>query len=361
MCVFSVDLEYTPPMLYFNSPSKTWDGTLIAQTFQPSLIVFLRDAKQSSNQSPPAAIQLVVKNLVSPVVMIAPNRTFHVVPFGDHSRTDRVSIQGFDIIDPDYGLSPIVVEIRATNGGKVSLNPLHVTQVQFNSQSFCRIGVRDSRWQCSGTGDSDQFMRFVGSVTAVKQALNGMVYRNIGAMSRETVFVRVFRGSYKSSDASSSSCLDEGSVTEFDRTSIYDGCYATEAQAEVVVSDYTWDFSDSPVESILTNLKYSLAIGVLVVAVAQLYKCFGKLTSITRSRMSKQQSMEAAQAESKHHDRDEESTITEESLEHKMGPLQMVGLNPLVWKIYKADDGAIYFMNGQTGMRSCHIYPVLET
>lgn len=379
LCLFAVTLHYVPPAFYFNTPSETWDGHAITPPFTPAISVAIRDAAQPASISAFVTMALTVRNVVSPVTIVPPNSTFKVAPFGDPTFADRVEIKGFTLADPDLGVSPIVVEVLTSRQGKLSLNPSHVAAVQFNSQSLCRINARDSRWKCHGSGNSDTSMRFVGSVAAVVLAVNGMIYRSTAALTTDSIHVKVYRGAYSPGDpAASAACLDSIALTNVDDISVYNACYESAATTEVEVNDYSWTTSEEERELLVSKLSYGVLIGLAVLVLSQVHRCC--LSAVRCIRSNRKTRGKSASGTS------DDSTTKRDSGEVEMSSmddwgsqtsrddfdaLALVGVGigsdasgksaATAWRIYRAQDGGVYFVNSRTGERTDRVYPIMET
>jgi hypothetical protein len=84
---------------------------------------------------------------------------------GNQDDSDELIITGIKLTDHDRDVDPVKVSVSCKYG-YMSLNSAGLSKVDFNSYDLC-YGHDD--WSCSGDGDGDRTMLFVGQPSAVAQ------------------------------------------------------------------------------------------------------------------------------------------------------------------------------------------------
>lgn len=189
LCMTSI--KFLPMRDFFTSPAKNWDGYAVSGVPQTEGFTFyaVSDTGEYSN----LGIQdIQVSNSNDATDIRCPARV-HVELLdttsysdGTRSQVDKVTIDGFSLVDPDNGLDLVMVEVRTTFG-LVTLNSDHVGALQFNTVLCYKEGCRGSGW-------SDSDIAFIAEPATAESALNGMTYQSIVSGVEDSIVVTVLDG-----------------------------------------------------------------------------------------------------------------------------------------------------------------------
>jgi hypothetical protein len=150
----------------------------------------------------------------------------------------------FTLTDLDRGTDIIHVRVSSTNSlGLLTLNPLHVQGVDFNSETYCSSNVGVSLWTCEGDGYNDRVMSFVGTPENVSLALNGMQYVSTHKHHTDCVNITLYDGVGNSDGCFSERQFNLHKPEEY-LSSYRDECFVREVSVQVRVMGY-YDDSDN--------------------------------------------------------------------------------------------------------------------
>ena len=167
---------------YFTTPTVTWSGTpLPLALVAPDRFTFQAITADGSLSSPTTQ-NVTVQNINDPTTIqhnalvagsplvggVGYTGSFYQVYALSGPATAAspgvVTVDGFNLTDPDLGVDIIKARVATTGqGGLVSLNPQHLTGLDFNSAKYCLAGSSSRRWKCAGKGNDDAEMVFLGT------------------------------------------------------------------------------------------------------------------------------------------------------------------------------------------------------
>mmetsp|Transcript_38798 Transcript_38798/g.50210 ORF Transcript_38798/g.50210 Transcript_38798/m.50210 type:complete len:122 (-) Transcript_38798:731-1096(-) len=99
----------------------------------------------------------------------------------------------------------------------MSLSSSGVSKVDFNSYDLC-YGHED--WSCSGDGDGDNTMLFIGQPTAVAEALSSITYQTPYSFITDYITIAIYDGQRSDSytgDDGTDTCLEEEDFSTISR------------------------------------------------------------------------------------------------------------------------------------------------
>lgn len=219
----SISLTYQSIGNYFTIPNHTWNGSALSYTTTKaydSYTNILRyqmvtnDSSSSSSHSHAQSMiqqtRIEIQNVNDPTSITFPStQPIEVIPLPGTDTTSStksvVPLHGFIVMDPDYGVDVIKVQINTTRGGILTLNPAAYPYLDFNSATYCYSSERSSSSTSNSNNNSSSSldcigdtkgknMVFVASPDVLAVALNGMTYETVGSNFKDTIHITLFDG-----------------------------------------------------------------------------------------------------------------------------------------------------------------------
>ena len=231
-----VDIGYNASAHFFTWPSGDWQGQPLAAPFGSF------DGFQWHLVSEDGSLSEVVTQNVSVLNRNSPTAVQYddagdggeikvrPIAFGEDS---SVSITGFALFDPDLDTDVVRARLVSEAGARLTLHRSYIDRVDFNSATYCYSNLR---WQCKGSGYTEDEMSFVGTPSAVALALSSVTYQSSKAHSRDTVTLTVY-------DGEGGECLDLRKLS----ASRFQGCHERSASVSVTVLGYEVDNDDDTI------------------------------------------------------------------------------------------------------------------
>jgi hypothetical protein len=258
-------LSYSPPKYFFTYPNKTWAVPSGIQedlhipevnfTFQmlatSSPFLYINETSANIAYSYPFTSSIEIQNVNDPTfISFTPLSkksrsshnnndegsfssishsftTFQSIQQQDYTVYDNIysgiTIEGFELIDYDNGVSPVRIRLNTTDG-ILLLNQNAVSLLDFHSNAYCMN--HKNTWRCQGSGEeAKSTLIFVGTPKAIEKALNGMTFHStLGSEEiHQNISVTIYDG--VGGDCFSAKQLLDGSV--------YEDCFITRFTLQV--------------------------------------------------------------------------------------------------------------------------------
>lgn len=180
-------------MNYFTTPNTTVNGDPIELPHDQFAIQISDDSMTAYSSW--ATQSIVIQNINDPTTILCDaslNANLTIQKYSDSSIQNSVlTLNNFTVVDPDLDTDRIRVSITSPNGGYISLAPDALSDIDFNSNTYCN---ENGRSICKGDGFSDNDMLFVCSPSGLSKALNGLTYFSTRSNVYDTINITIYDG-----------------------------------------------------------------------------------------------------------------------------------------------------------------------
>lgn len=230
-----VDIGYNASSHFFTWPSSDWHGISLAapfgacDTFKWGLYA---EEDGSLSEVISQNVSVLNRNSATTVQYNDDGGGITVRPiayWGDNS----ASLTGFLLQDPDFDADLVRVKLESQAGARLTLHRDYIDQVDFNSATYCYSNLR---WQCKGSGYTEDEMSFVGTPSKVALALSSVTYESSKADTKDTVTLTIY-------DGEGGECLDLEKLS----ASRFEGCHQRSTSVSVTVLGYEEDTDDDTI------------------------------------------------------------------------------------------------------------------
>lgn len=187
-----MNVQYLSDRYYFNVPAVSWNGTEISTEVDSFDFVCFSG---NNAESVPATQSVAVLNVNDPTDIAFKQNAegISVYQYGSFasSKDTVATLDGFSLLEFDKNVDVVRAVISTANGGKLTLNPVFLSLVDFSSLEYCFAmgGVN-----CIGDGTLNSDMIFVGTPYAIESVLNGMTYLNDRFEGNDYVNISIYDG-----------------------------------------------------------------------------------------------------------------------------------------------------------------------
>ena len=234
---------------YFTTPNVTWNGTSLSGTDADSFeyALYAEGAPLALSQTVSQSIKVRNVNAATQLSFVLDAaewpegikiHALSMMQSDDSVYPTFAILQGFALADDDRDVDLIRVRVSSLMGSRMSLNPLHVGSLDFNSAGRCLSGS-SGRWYCIGSGRSDAVMDFLATPLQAQLALNGMRYESTRPHLQDVINVTV-------SDGAGGECLDDALLSSESRRQGI--CFSASLGIDVVVVDFSQADGDNAMD-----------------------------------------------------------------------------------------------------------------